>query len=159
MRQISLGARHRTVRRALSILLVLALTLATCLSHADEPRIVPLAGGAPAPWAGVLLNPPAVAQISVDLERAHEECALRVEREVSLLRAEDERRAAEERATARRVVAELEAGKGRAEGDARALRDRLRVVEARPGPYLWMGLGALGGVVTTVVTVLVVSLP
>jgi hypothetical protein len=106
----------------------------------------------------LLLNPPAVAQIKVDLDTAKEQCALTTRKEVATAKADCDFRSESERATAERQKAEVEAALKSRTSEVVDLQKRLEKIEKdKTNVYLYTGLGAVGGIVLTVITVFAVS--
>lgn len=96
------GSRSRFARALLSLFLAVLLFCRTVPAAADAvkvaaaaaasasssvPLLVSLKIGMPAPFDGVLLNPPAVAQIAATADTQKRSCDLRVEEETSKVRA------------------------------------------------------------------------
>ena len=82
--------------KKIAALLALVLSLSvSSLAYADEPEteppteaVVTLKKGDPAPFDGTLFSTPAAARLLLDLELKDEECQVKVDRELGLLRAD-----------------------------------------------------------------------
>lgn len=118
----------------------------------------PMKRGQRAPFTGVLLSPAAVANVVVEMESFEERLHIEVVRSIQEERAAGDKRLSDANAasTADKKVlqANLDASKTEADAYKKELKD-LR--DSQPNTYLWAGLGALGGVAFTLLTVFAVT--
>lgn len=150
------------VRRYASILALTAATLLPSFASADEPytppTVTPIAKGAPAPYAGVLLTPEAVAKVIADAK----DCPKRTQIEVNKARDEqkavDDKTLADVQADAKRDKAVMQAGIDQRDESIRDLASRLEKSEqARSNTTLYVGGGVLAGAAIAILSVIAVS--
>lgn len=123
-----------------------------------QPLLLPLKVGDKAPWPGVLLNAPAVAQIKVNLDSAKAECDIEVRKAQDIVKAQATFELANEKASHEKDKAVDAAVIKEKTLTVADLQKRLDESEkSRPNVYLWTGVGVVGGVVLTVLTVFAVS--
>ena len=145
-----------------SLIFVVTLFLPS-LSSADvtvfvPPVVTPLAKGAPAPFAGILLTPEAVANVIATAN----ECPKRTQVEVDRARGEEQatcdKKLADAKSDAKRDGAVFQAGIDQRDGTIKDLLVRLdKSEQARGNTWLWVGGGVLAGVVITTLSVVVVN--
>lgn len=120
-----------------------------------NPMMVPLQKGWVAPFTGVLLNPPAVAQITVDAKNAKKECDLRVGAEVSKEKAYGDTRLKDKDSELKYTKETL--GEQVKLRDAEIARLRKETTD-KSGSVIWWGVGGFaGGVILTVTIAFLVS--
>lgn len=120
-----------------------------------SPVLVPMTKGQVAPFTGVLLNPPAVAQITVDKENQKKECDLSIKRESETQKALADRalkdKDSELTYTRDTLTQQI---KSRDEAIARLQKDTL---SSSGNGLIWGIVGFAGGVLMTVGIVYAVS--
>jgi len=123
-----------------NLLLVLALSVA----HADEPTFTIVGENEPAPFAGVLLSPPAAAEILTTHDEQQAKCDLEIEFQLDKAGSDCDfhKRLIEIRAET------CEAGRA-ADNKAKNLEiDALKAVIKKQSPqrkWMWMSIGAVAG--------------
>lgn len=142
----------------------LALTFWPTFAHADDPPpwsppiITPVPKGAPAPFAGVLLTPEAVAKVIAEAK----DCPKRAQVEADKARAEalaqGDKALADAKANAKRDASILQAGIEQRDGQLKDLASRLdKAEQARSNTWLWAAGGVLGGALIVVLSVAAVG--
>lgn len=122
------------------------------------PIITPLTKGQPAPFAGVLLTPEAVAKVIAEAQDCPKRVKIEADHARDVQKAEDDKVLADVRADAERDKKVFQAGIVARDGQIKDLTSALQKSEnARKDNWLWVGGGALVGVLVTVGTVVLVS--
>lgn len=150
------------MKRFISTLLVASMLAASATAWADDPpasppTVAPLQKGQPAPFTGVLLSPAAVAQTVAEKETAKKVTELAVQHQVAL--GEAQKKFEIDRLTTT-CVADKKIMQAQVDYNLKQiaiLDEQLKKQSGGPGAPVWIGLGAVGGVVLTVVTVFAVS--
>jgi hypothetical protein len=143
----------------LSLLLVASQLTFSINAYCDDMSyMTPLNKGTPAPYAGVLLSPPAIASIIADKEAVPE-----------TIKIETDKARAEEQAASQFKVSEVE---DKAKTDKAILQTQVNDMLKQNNVWqekaitcenkkdltvLWLGLGAIGGVATTIASFIIVS--
>lgn len=145
----------------------LALSVASflpSLASADEPVpwtppvITTVQKGAPAPFAGVLLTPEAVAKIIAEAKDCPKRIGVEVDRARGEEKARGEKALADAQADAKRDKAVLQAGIEQRDGMVKDLTSRLEKSEnARSNAWMWAGGGVLAGAVIVILSVVAVG--
>jgi len=123
-----------------NLLLVLALSVA----HADEPTFTIVGENEPAPFAGVLLSPPAAAEVLTTHDEQQAKCDLEIEFQLDKAGSDCNfhKRLVEIRAETCEEARE-------ADNKAKNLEiDALKAVIKKQSPqrkWMWMGIGAVAG--------------
>jgi hypothetical protein len=122
----------------------LLLVLAMSVAHADEPTFTIVGENEPAPFAGVLLSPPAAAEILTTHDEQQAKCDLEIEFQLDKAGSDCNfhKRLIEIRAEACEEARE-------ADNKAKNLEiDSLKAVIKKQSPqrkWMWMGIGAVAG--------------
>ena len=122
----------------------LLLVLAMSVAHADEPTFTIVGENEPAPFAGVLLSPPAAAEILTTHDEQQAKCDLEIEFELDKAGSDCDfhKRLIEIRAETCEEARE-------ADNKAKNLEiDALKAVIKKQSPqrkWMWMGIGAVAG--------------
>ena len=130
---------------------------ATLAAPEPPPIISPLNKGQAAPWSGVLLSPPAVAQIVAQQDTAKAALLLAVQHQQEL-DAANQKYALDSAATtcnADKTVLQAQVTDGQKQ--EQVLTQQLKSVTGGPGAPVWIGVGFVGGVVVTVLTAFAIS--
>lgn len=118
----------------------------------------PMKLGQRAPFTGVLLSPTAVANVIVEFETFEERLHVEVMRSVSEERAAGDKRLSDANAGCVADKNELQANLGASKRETDAYKTELKnVKDSQSNPYIWAGLGALGGAAFTLLTVFAVT--
>lgn len=149
------------MKRFVSSLLVASMLAASVPAWADEtlppPVVTPLNKGQMAPYTGVLMSPEAVAQVIAEKESAAKALTLAVQHQAELdaakLKFEVDRVTSTCDADKSILQAQVDDGKRR----VNILNEQLEKQTSGPSPLGWVGIGAAGGVVMTLLTVFVVG--
>lgn len=145
------------MNKLISILVMSIMLLTNTFAWADEAIMTPLNEGMQAPYAGVLLSPAAVAQIAVELQSASERTKIEVDNarklEVEGCRFQIEKINIENTTNQKILTAKVDATKKENE----ILNDRIKKIEDQPSAWFYVGAGALGGIVTTVLISIAIS--
>jgi len=115
--------------------------------------VSPLNKGQPAPFTGVLLSPPAVAQIIAEHDTAGARLALAVQHQVQLDAAELKYQIDSLTTTCTADKSILLAQVDDQKRQVVILNEQLAKASGGWPPSVWIGIGAVGGVVLTVLTV------
>ena len=131
--------------------------VATATAPTPPPVISPLQKGQAAPYTGVLLSPPAVAQIVAqqDTAKAAAALALQHQGEVDAAQQKYALDSAGTTCTADKTILQAQVTDGQKQNQI--LTQQLKSATSGPGAPVWIGLGFAGGVVVTVLTVFAVS--
>ena len=171
-RRASQSVPERVFKKFVVVLTLLAFMLSVTVTKAEDkmrttpvpsvtttipmnPLMVPLQKGWVAPFTGVLLNPPAVAQITVDSKNSKKECDIRIESEVSKEKAYGDIRLKDKDGELKYAKETL--------GEQIKLRDievnRLRkeTIDKSGSAIWWSAGGFAGGVILTVTIAFLVS--
>jgi len=122
----------------------LLLVLAMSVAHADEPTFTIVGENEPAPFAGVLLSPPAAAEILTTHDEQQAKCDLEIEFQLDKAGSDCDfhKRLIEIRAETCEEARE-------ADNKAKNLEiDALKAVIKKQSPqrkWMWMGIGAVAG--------------
>jgi len=118
----------------------------------------PMKLGQRAPFTGVLLSPAAVANVIVEFETFEERLHIEVMRSVSEERAAGDKRLSDANAGCVADKKELQANLDASKRETDAYKTELKnIKDSQPNPYIWAGLGALGGAAFTLLTVFAVT--
>lgn len=159
------------LRKFVSLLVALALVFTSLPCLADPPAattapvmlyappvITPLTKGQPAPFAGVLLTPEAVAKVIAEAQDCPKRIKVEADHARDVQKAEDDKVLADAKADAERDKKVLQAGITSRDGQIKDLTTALQKSEsARKNNWLWVGGGALVGVLVTIGTVVLVN--
>jgi len=159
------------LRKFVSLLVAIALVCASLPCLADPPAaptapvmlyvppiITPLTKGQPAPFAGVLLTPEAVAKVIAEAQDCPKRIKVEADHARDVQKAEDDKVLADAKADAERDAKVLQAGITSRDGQIKDLTMALQKSEsARKNNWLWVGGGALVGVLVTIGTVVLVN--
>lgn len=123
-----------------------------------EKLLSPLRKGQAAPFTGILLSPPAAADVIVGIETFQERIDIEVSNAVKKEQNECEKKVLDERA---RLESEKKVVQAESDRKTRTIDSlNIELEKARSGqtnPVVWIGVGTLGGIVVTLLTVLTVS--
>ena len=118
----------------------------------------PMKKGDKAPFTGVLLSPKAVATLIAQMGTLQEQIKIEVDHAVAVNSAQCDFKTSEQKTTSDADKAILQAQLEARKKDIAALDDQLKKEQSsRSNVPLWTGLGAVGGIVVTVLTVFAVS--
>jgi hypothetical protein len=118
----------------------------------------PMKLGQRAPFTGVLLSPGAVANVIVELESFEKRLHIEVMRSVSKEQAAGDKRLSNANVGCVADKKELQANLDASKRETNAYKTELNnIKDSRPNPYIWAGLGALGGAAFTLLTVFAVT--
>ncbi len=152
------------MRRTLASFALVAALFLPSLASADEPSpwiapiITPVAKGAPAPYAGVLLTPEAVARVIAEAKDCPKRAAVEADRARGEQKAQDDKTLADARSDAKRDKEVLQAGLDQRDGNIKDLTSRLQASEsARGNTWLWAGGGILGGALIVTLSIVAVG--
>lgn len=128
-----------------SVVIVLTSTV-----HA-EPIVTPLDKGNVAPYSGVLLSPEAVAKIVADAHECLERTKIEIQHARDVQKAQDDKRLADETALFERDKKVADAALRQRDGQIVILSAEVaRAQKAASNSWLWVSLGAIVGVLTSV---------
>ena len=122
----------------------LLLVLAMSVAHAEEPTFTIVGENEPAPFAGVLLSPPAAAEILTTHDEQQSKCDLQIEFEL-------DKAGSDCNFHKRLIEIRAETCEEAREADNRAKNieiDALKAVIKKQSPqrkWMWMGIGAVAG--------------
>ena len=122
----------------------LLLVLAMSVAHADEPTFTIVGENEPAPFAGVLLSPPAAAEILTTHDEQQAKCDLEIEFQL-------DKAGSDCNFHKRLIEIRAETCEEAREADNRAKNleiDALKAVIKKQAPqrkWMWMGIGAVAG--------------
>lgn len=155
------------LRKFISLLVTVALLCVSlpCLADPPEPPVVyvppiitPLTKGQPAPFAGVLLTPEAVAKVIAEAQDCPKRIKVEADHARDVQKAEDDKRLADAQADAERDKKIFQAGITSRDGQIKDLTNALQSSEnARKNTWLWVGGGVLAGALLTIGTVVLVG--
>lgn len=118
----------------------------------------PMKLGQRAPFTGVLLSPIAVANVIVEFETFEERLHIEVMRSVNEERAAGDKRLSDANTGCVADKKELQASLSASKRETDAYKAELKNInDSQPNPYIWAGLGALGGAAFTLLTVFAVT--
>ena len=149
------------MKRFISTVLLASMTATVAPAWAQDPApmaiVTPLGKGQPAPYAGVLMSPPAVAKVVAEKEAAAKALVLAVQRQAELdearLKFEVDGLTTSCNADKQILQAQVDESKRR----INMLNDQLEKETKGPGPGTWLGVGVAGGVVVTLIAVFAAS--
>lgn len=120
--------------------------------------VSPLKQGQKAPFTGVLLSPEAIAKIIVDYQNAQNETDIQVKRAVGIQAAQDQLKI-DDLTGALTYQKTVDATQIKAANDQiNVLSKQLQDAEnSKSSPVVWGSLGAVGGIVVTILTVFAVN--
>ena len=122
------------------------------------PAVTPVQKGAPAPFSGVLLTPEAVAKIVADAREREERAKVDVDDARAVQKAEDNKVLADAKADAELQRKTMQAGIDRRDNQISSLTKSLEAASSSSrSPWLWMGVGAVGGFLLSGTLVVLVS--
>lgn len=148
------------MKKAVSTLLVVSMLTLSMNAFADQisPAIIaPLQKGQPAPWTGVLISPQAVGQIVSQVDELKAQQDLAVQHQADVDAAQQKFQIDQLTTTCTGDKSVLQAQLTDANSQNKILTDQLSKTTGGPGAGLWIGLGAAGGIVVTLLTVFAVS--
>jgi len=133
-------------------IVLLSLTIPS-VALSDNSYMTPLSKGVPSPYDGLLLTPEAVASIIADKET-----------ESDRIRVETDKVKAEEQAKSQYAISEVQTKSEtdkkiiQAQSDvnlrkANQYQEMLAKEQNKPSPYIWIGLGVVGGTAVTIGTI------
>ena len=150
------------MKRFISSLLVVSMLATAVPAYADDvpigpPVVAPLDKGRPAPFTGVLLSPPAVAQIVAERDSVAARTAAEVYHQAQI---DDANRRFDidsltSTCTTDKSILQAQVDEGKRQ--IVILNDQLKKTTSGPPATLWIGLGAVAGVALTVLTVFAVN--
>jgi len=146
------------MKRFVSSVLVAAMLATSAPAWADPPAVVaPLDKGQPAPFPGVLFSPEAVAKVVAERDSAAQTLTLAVQHQADVdaaqLKFQIDRLTSTCVADKSILQAQVDDGKRQ----INILNDQLKKTTGGPSAPVWIGLGAVSGVILTVVTVFAVG--
>lgn len=121
------------------------------------PVISPLSKGQQAPFTGVLLSPEAVAQVIAQQDTAQAAQKLAVQHQADLDAAELKFQIDQLTTTCTADKTILQAQIDNQKKQIQIFNDQLKKTTGGPPASLWLGVGAVGGVVATLLTVFAVT--
>ena len=166
------------MKRAIATLLVATMTATSVPAWADPPTatpaptvtatapaaaptpppvISPLSKGQPSPFTGVLFSPEAVAAVIAQRDTAAAAAQLAVQHQAELDAAAQKYALDSAATTCTTDKKILQSQIDDAQRQNKALQDQLKQNTGGPGAPVWIGLGFVGGVAVTVLTVFAVS--
>jgi hypothetical protein len=152
------------MKKALTSLLTVAVLASTVPAWADPlaptppPIVTPLKQGQAAPWTGVLLSPPAVAQVVAQHDISKEVIDLAVKHQVELDAAQQNYALSSATTTCTADKTVLQAQVTDYNTQNKILNEQLKKATSGLSTPVWIGIGFAGGVVvTTLITVAVVK--
>lgn len=150
------------MKRFISTLLVATMLAASGPATADPtttppPVIAPLSKSQPAPFTGVLLSPEAVAQMVAQQDTAQASQKLAVQHQADLDAAQLKYQIDQLMTTCLADKSVLQAQVDDGKKQVQILNDQLKKTTGGPPASLWVGIGAAGGIVATLLTVFAVS--
>jgi len=143
------------MKRLISILLIFAMSLGSFPVWADDttkPVITPLSKGVSAPYAGVLLSPEAVARVIADKDAAMASQRLAIQHQLELDAAQQKYALAQAGTTCAADKSILKAQVDANKHQILILDDELKKQASTLSAPLWIGIGAAGGVLLSVIT-------
>lgn len=147
------------MKRFISSVLMATTVAMSIPAWADDasPTVTPLQKGQPAPYMGVLLSPEAVASVIAQKDAAAKAMALAVQHQADLDAAQLKYEIDQQTTTcnADKQILQVQVDDGKRQ--IIILNDQLKKQTGGPGAPVWIGVGFVGGVVTTVLTVFAVS--
>jgi hypothetical protein len=124
----------------------------------NPPVITPLTKGQPAPFAGVLLTPEAVAKVIADAQDCPKRIKVESDHARDVQKAEDDKTLADAQADADRDKKVFQAGITSRDGQIKDLTTALQKSEnARGNTWLWVGGGVVAGALLAIGTVVLVG--
>lgn len=129
----------------------------TAPAPTPTPVIAPLQQGQVAPWSGVLLSPGAVAQIVAQQDTAQAALQLVVQHQVEIDQAQQKYALAVAATTCDADKQVLQAQVDDGKRQVTVLNDQLKKNTGGPGAPVWIGVGVVGGIVVTVLTVFAIG--
>lgn len=127
--------------------------------EADPGKAIsPMKKGQKAPYTGVMLSPRAVSSVIADYEAVPEKIKLEVKKAVAENQTKCDRVVADASAKCEADKAALKAALDADEKEIEAYSKELKILrEKQTNPLVWTGIGVVGGVAVTLLTVFVVS--
>ena len=154
------------MHRLIASFALLAAIFLSSFASADEtvaspwiaPVVTPLTKGAPAPFAGVLLTPEAVARVIADAKDCPKRTQVEVDHATAVEKANGAKALADAASDAKRDHEVLQAGIDQRDGNIKDLTDRLQKSEnARSSAWLWAGGGLLAGALVVTLSIVAVG--
>ena len=149
------------MKRLISSLLVASMLATSAPAWADgpttAPTVTPLIKGQPAPYTGVLMSPEAVAQVIAQNDTAAQALKLAVQHQADLDAAQLKFQLDTLTTTCTADKNDLQAQVDDGKKQINILNDQLKKETGGPSPPVWIGLGAAGGVVATILIVFAVG--
>jgi hypothetical protein len=132
-------------------------TTASVTAPTPPPVISPLQKGQVAPYTGVLLSPPAVAQIVAQQDTAKAAAALALQHQAEIDAAQQKYALDSLTTTCTADKNILQAQLTDQQKQNQILTNQLKSATGGPGAPVWIGIGFAGGVVVTVLTAFAIS--
>lgn len=157
------------LRKLISLLVTLAFlcTSLPCLADPttvptvtvyNPPVVTPMTKGQPAPFAGVLLTPEAVAKVIADAQDCPKRIAVESDHARDVQKAQDDKKLADAQADSERDKKVFQAGITSRDGQIKDLTTALQKSEnARGNTWLWVSGGVVGGALLAIGTVILVG--
>lgn len=127
------------------------------ITAAPPPVIAPLWQGQPAPFAGVILSPEATATVIAQKDAASKQLQLAVEERQALDAAQGTYQLKQQASTCTADKTVLQAQLTDAQKQYALIDAQLKKVDSAPSAPVWIGVGVVGGVVLTLLTVFAAS--
>jgi len=154
------------MKRFISTLLVTTMLVSSGHAWADDPVVgpplpppvvAPLTKGQPAPFTGVLLSPEAVAHVVAqqDAVAEHESMAIKHQSDLDAIQLKFQVDQLTTTCTTDKNILQAQVDDGKKQ--VQILNDQLKKTTGGPPASLWLGIGGVGGVVVTLLTVFAVS--
>ena len=119
--------------------------------------VSPLVKGQAAPYSGVLLSPPALAQIVAQQDTSVAAIQLAVQHQTSVDAAQLQYQIAQQATTCTTDKTDLQAQIDDGKNQINVLTTQLKKNTGGPGAPVWIGVGVVGGIVLSVLTVFAIG--
>ena len=140
-----------------SLLTLFSFILFTSSAYAEE-TVSPIKIGQIAPYSGMLVSSAAIARIISDIQTQPEITAAEIKRAVDTVKAEDQIKLDTLNSKIAYMQTTSEASIKARESQIAALQKQLAAVDrSKPNVPLWTGIGAVSGVIVTILTVFAVT--
>jgi hypothetical protein len=153
------------MKRFISTLLVTTMLVSSGQAWADPivgpplppPVVAPMQKGQTAPFTGVLMSPEAVAHVIAQQNAVveHEAMAVKHQADLDAIQLKFQVDQLTTTCTADKSILQAQVDDGNKR--VQILNDQLKKTTGGPSPSVWMGIGGVGGVVVTLLTVFAVS--
>jgi hypothetical protein len=124
---------------------------------APPANITPLVKAQPAPYTGVLFSPEAIAKVIAQQDAQLQAQQLAVQNQAQVDQAQSKYAVSSLQTTCTEDENDLKAQLAASQAASAAYLKQLQSTSSGPGAGVWIGLGAVGGVVATLVIVFAVS--